>query len=248
VSLYDFFLAHAGPDTAQAERLYDLLAAETSVFLDSRSIVLGDDWDRVLAEAQRQSRVTVVLVSANTDVAFYQREEIATAIDLARTGQPEHRVVPVYLEHPASNVPYGLRLKHGLAISSRQPMEQVAARLIDLHRILVVEVPAGRLISAVRRPLQQSPSLMAEPSAHVPPLANPVATSANIRGWIVEANPRLWLRSGPGFEYRTVGSLEYGRRAYGNCGGVESGGTAWYLLHTNGDGWAWGNSAYLTPV
>jgi hypothetical protein len=68
--LYDFFLAHAGPDTAEAERLYDLLASETSVFLDRRSIVLGDDWDRTLAEAQKQSRVTVVLVSANTDTAF----------------------------------------------------------------------------------------------------------------------------------------------------------------------------------
>src|SRR5215467_4255935 len=83
VSSYDFFLAHAGSDTAQAERLYDLLVAETSVFLDSKSIVLGDDWDRVLAEAQRHSRVTVVLVSANSDVAFYQREEIAEAIELA---------------------------------------------------------------------------------------------------------------------------------------------------------------------
>lgn len=137
---FDFFLAHAGPDTAQAERLYGLLAAETSVFLDSKSILPGDDWDRVIAEAQRQSRVTVVLVSANTQVAFYQREEIAAAIELARTGQPEHTVVPVYLESAVSNVPYGLRLKHSLAISSRQPIEQVAARLIDLHRILVAKV------------------------------------------------------------------------------------------------------------
>ena len=44
----DFFLAHAGPDTATAERLYGLLADETSFFLDSRSLVLGDDWDRHL--------------------------------------------------------------------------------------------------------------------------------------------------------------------------------------------------------
>jgi hypothetical protein len=74
---YDFFLAHAGLDAAQAERLYDLLSTETKVFLDTRSLLLGDDWDRMLAEAQRSSRVTVVLVSANTDTAFYQREEIA---------------------------------------------------------------------------------------------------------------------------------------------------------------------------
>lgn len=77
---YDFFLAHAGPDAATAERLYDLLARKTRVFLDSKSIDLGEDWDRLLAEAQRRSRATVVLVSAHTDAASYQREEIATAI------------------------------------------------------------------------------------------------------------------------------------------------------------------------
>ncbi len=141
MSSYDFFLAHTGPDTAQAERLYDLLTTETSVFLDSKSIVLGDDWDRTLAEAQRQSRVTVVLVSASTDAAFYQREEIAAAIDLARKPEAEHRVVPVYLEPVPTGAPYGLRLKHGLAISSRQPIEQVAARLLHLHRTLVAQAP-----------------------------------------------------------------------------------------------------------
>ena len=36
-----------------------------------------------LAAAQRRSRVTIVLVSPNTDEAYYQREEIAAAIDWA---------------------------------------------------------------------------------------------------------------------------------------------------------------------
>lgn len=155
MSSYDFFLAHAGPDTAQAEQLYDLLAAETSVFLDSKSIVLGEDWDRTLSEAQRQSRVTVVLVSASTDEAFYQREEIAVAIDLARKPEAGHRVVPVYLEPAPASVPYGLRLKHGLAISNRQPIEQVAVRLLHLHRTLVAQAPRP----ASRRPGSSQPVL-----------------------------------------------------------------------------------------
>lgn len=136
---YDFFLAHAGPDTATAERLYDLLAAETRVFLDSKSLVLGDDWDQALAEAQRLSRVTVVLVSANTDAAFYQREEIAAAIDLARRSEAGHRVVPVHLDLHSGDVPYGLRLKHGLAVSDQVPIQQVAARLLDLHRTIAAQ-------------------------------------------------------------------------------------------------------------
>ena len=49
---WDFFLAHAGPDLASAERLYALLSAESRVFLDSYCLRLGDDWDLELACAQ----------------------------------------------------------------------------------------------------------------------------------------------------------------------------------------------------
>ncbi|HZD01525.1 MAG TPA: TIR domain-containing protein [Actinomycetes bacterium] len=133
---YDFFIAHAGPDTPKAERLFDLLAQETRVFLDSKSLMLGDDWDRMLSEAQRGSRVTVVLISNNTDEAFYQREEIAAAINLARKSEAVHRVVPVYLDPPSDTIPYGLRLKHGLTVSDQLPVENVATRLVDLHRML----------------------------------------------------------------------------------------------------------------
>ena len=146
---YDFFLAHAGPDTVWAERLYDLLRAEARVFLDSKSLLLGDDWDRALPEAQRSSRVTVVLVSANTGTAFYQREEIAAAIDMARADTTRHRVVPVYLDTSRESIPYGLRLKRGLDVSETFPLEQAAERLLDLHRTLVAGALSAR--TALRR-------------------------------------------------------------------------------------------------
>lgn len=159
---YDFFLAHAGPDAAEAERLYDLLADETRVFLDTKSIVLGDDWDRTVVEAQRQSRVTVVLVSANTDAAFYQREEIAAAIDLARRTETKHRVIPVYLEPVPDSTPYGLRLKQGLTVSAQEPIEQIAARLLDFHRTLVAEAIPGpeRVATAIPKPAQSRTELI----------------------------------------------------------------------------------------
>ena len=134
---YDFFLAHAGPDAATAERLYDLLARKTRVFLDSKSIDLGEDWDRVLAEAQRRSRATVVLVSAHTDAASYQREEIATAIALGRRDEARHTVVPVYLPPATPDVPpYGLRRKQGMVVSDQLPIQKVAARLLEFHRAM----------------------------------------------------------------------------------------------------------------
>lgn len=50
-----------------AEQLYDLLVPKAKVFLDSRELMLGDNWDEELAAAQRNSLITVVLVSRKTE-------------------------------------------------------------------------------------------------------------------------------------------------------------------------------------
>lgn len=132
---WDFFLAHAGVDSDRADALYQLLSTHARVFLDSRSLKLGDDWDATLARAQRGSLITVVLVSASTDQAYYQREEIAGALSMAREDQSKHRVVPVYLDGVTAdraNIPYGLRLKHGLTAAKDDGLAFVAGQLLEL--------------------------------------------------------------------------------------------------------------------
>jgi tetratricopeptide (TPR) repeat protein len=125
-----FFMAYAAPDADVAERLYGLLAVESTVFLDRRSLRLGDDWDRELAAAQRRAEITVVLVSDHTEEGFYQREEIARAIDMARQGS--HRVVPLWLPGTDRHaVPYGLRIKHGLAVGDTGDLTEVARKLLE---------------------------------------------------------------------------------------------------------------------
>lgn len=132
-SQWDFFLAHAGPDLPRAEELYDRLADRARVFLDSRCLLLGDDWDTSLAAAQRASRITVVLVSSRTDEAYYEREEIAAALAMARKAREKHRVVPVFLDGQiGDDVPYGLRLKHGLTISEGLSLADAATSLLEL--------------------------------------------------------------------------------------------------------------------
>ena len=75
---WDFFLAHAGADLNSAKRLYKYLVdGGSKVFLDSECLLPGDEWDARLAAAQRRSRVTIVLVSRKTNLAYYQREEVA---------------------------------------------------------------------------------------------------------------------------------------------------------------------------
>lgn len=86
---WDFFIAYAGPDEHTAEVLYDALQPHSRPFLASRNLLLGDDWDAKSAEAQRESLVTVVLVSDNSDnsdKAYYQREEIAAGRAVATAG------------------------------------------------------------------------------------------------------------------------------------------------------------------
>jgi L-histidine N-alpha-methyltransferase len=131
--VWALFLAHAGADSGPAKALYDLLSPHCKIFLDSESLMLGDDWDRELSQAQRKALVTVVLVSPKTDQAYYQREEIAAAIHMARTSEGEHRVVPVFLEGAnPDDVPYGLRLKHGLHLSPTRTLADAAKELLNL--------------------------------------------------------------------------------------------------------------------
>jgi hypothetical protein len=73
------------------------------------------------------------MVSKNTEGAYYQREEVAAAIAMAR--KDKHRVVPIFI-HPASpasqDVPYGLRLKNGLSARGNRGLEECAKRLRGL--------------------------------------------------------------------------------------------------------------------
>jgi TIR domain len=135
---WDIFLAHAGADVLAAEELYNLLEPHCKVFLDKHCLLLGDDWDLELALAQRKSLVTVVLVSPRTEQAYYLRDEIAAAINMARKGKDKHRVVPVFLGAGTDEIEdtYGLRLKHGLYLSRENGFEGVAQRLLDLLRRL----------------------------------------------------------------------------------------------------------------
>jgi hypothetical protein len=131
--LYDFFLAHASADKEAAEELFDLFPPPYRVFLDSRCLKLGDDWDVAISKVQRRSRITVVLVSSRTESAYYQREEIAAAINMAR--RDTHRVVPIYLDgwpDAESEFPYGLRLRHGLSATDEGGLEHVVSRLKEL--------------------------------------------------------------------------------------------------------------------
>lgn len=132
---WDFFLSHAGADLETADQLYVLLAGQATVFLDARCLELGDDWDTRLAAALGGSCVIVVLISVRTDQAYYEGEEIATAIQLVRQNSGRQRVVPVYLDDQCTT-PFGLRRKHSLYLTKAGSLGGVADRLLELREKL----------------------------------------------------------------------------------------------------------------
>ena len=76
-----------------------------------------------------------MLISKNTDQAYYQREEIANAIAMARKAETEHRVVPVYVDTDGEeevDTPYGLRLKHSVKLSKVGGVDGLARKLLEL--------------------------------------------------------------------------------------------------------------------
>jgi TIR domain len=136
---WDFFLAHAGADLEVAKNLKESLEPPARVFLDAVNIQLGDDWDERLSEAQRSSLISVVIVSPNTKKAYYQREEIAAALQMAREDPDTHRVIPLYLsarQIPPGEIPYGLRLKHSLQISKEDEFPAACRRLLETLEVM----------------------------------------------------------------------------------------------------------------
>lgn len=140
---WDIFISHAGPDSEAAVQLHkQLAAAGLRVFTDKLSLLLGDDWAVEIPRAQKQSRITVVLLSPRCDRAYYEREEIAAAIALARDERYVHRVVPIFLEgFPADpgDMPFGLRSKHGLSAPNVGGISGVAESLRELHTRIVTK-------------------------------------------------------------------------------------------------------------
>lgn len=108
-----------------------LEAGGATVFLDAHGLLPGDVWPRVLAQAQARSAVTVILVSKHTSGAYYQLEELAEAIEMARHGKSGHRVVPVYLE-PVEQVPFGLRVVQGVWALDPTGVQDTVSHLLRL--------------------------------------------------------------------------------------------------------------------
>jgi diguanylate cyclase (GGDEF)-like protein len=130
---YHFFIAHSATDISKAIELYNLLTTRgMSVYLDAISMKPGDLWDEKLQESQSEALVTLVLISINTSNSFYQKEEVAIAIELSR--QFNRLVIPIYLEPilDQKHIPYGLKRIQSLFVTENKDLLKISDELVDL--------------------------------------------------------------------------------------------------------------------
>ncbi|MGE3357398.1 MAG: FxSxx-COOH system tetratricopeptide repeat protein, partial [Acidimicrobiia bacterium] len=155
--VHDVFVAHASPDKPIAREFVAALeAGGASAFLDEADLSPGDVWDQAIPDYHAASKVTLVLVSRHTLDAWYQRDEIAAAIEWVRRNG-RHRIMPVYLER-VERVPYGLRIVRGLWALDAQGRAEAVRRVLRLLpglddvqvRVWSPQVPAANRFFAGR--------------------------------------------------------------------------------------------------
>jgi hypothetical protein len=212
-------------------------AAGIPSWCDTASLYPGDDRHPTIRRAITEGALAFIPCFSSRSAARRasgQNDELLLAVSQMR----RHRLdipwlIPVRFDD--CDIP-DLELGAGRTLASIQ-----RADLFGPGR----EQAAGRLVVAVQRLLRFPLPLVAEPTPPVPAPAAPVAVPVGNVTWIVEADPVLWLRSGPGKSFPTVGCLDYGQQARGNSSGVKGGKYTWYPIQGNDDGWAWGNGIWL---
>lgn len=145
---YDVFLIYGRADEATADALYEALTRDRGlrVFLDARSLLPGDTWDRAVPAAIAKSRLVLALIGpAEADgEAWYEKELVVDGIEHARRGAGGRRMIPVLLpgSHRAA-LHYGLRRLKAIEVPARTPPAQIPSCIIEaLDPLLPARGPA----------------------------------------------------------------------------------------------------------
>jgi hypothetical protein len=122
---YDVFIAYAGPDVEYAQQLDTLLSTIGNKIFLATNLPSGTFWEEEILAAQSDSLLTAVLLSSSTSKAWFQKEEIQTAIRLAR--EKGHRILPIYLAGESPQAP--LLQIEGIFLEKERSLLRVALRI-----------------------------------------------------------------------------------------------------------------------
>lgn len=126
---WDFFIAHSSKDNWEAERIYEKLSEIGNCFIDTRFILPGDKWTEKIRTAQGNSKCSIILITQNTPVAWYEESEYLYAINLVRN--ENHRVVPILLGKD-SKLPYGLEQINAIKLDDYWDIEKYLEKFEEI--------------------------------------------------------------------------------------------------------------------
>ena len=130
---WDIFLSFAGKRPAEAHAFYDALGKHGRVFFTAAKQDALTNWASDIRLAQQNSDSSVVLVSTESQSAYYQQEEVAFAISLSRESRGAHKVIPVYLDGRPKATEwnlYGLHILQDVSVPEVGGIQAAADRVL----------------------------------------------------------------------------------------------------------------------
>ncbi len=137
---YDFFISY---ERSISEKFALKLQHELSetfdknVFIDKESIKFGDNWEKEIRAALKDSHTFVVLLPLASNPSIYVESEVTGAIELARS-DPNRKIVPVLVDESntkSADWPLGLNTYQGIFATEEGGVREVAEKLASDNQI-----------------------------------------------------------------------------------------------------------------
>ncbi len=129
---YDIFISYPSQEFDIAKEIYKHFSTRFSVFMDKISLKCGMDWTEEIPKAQKNSAVTLAIISNNTKKAFYEKEEITRAIKLRKLRK--HIIIPIILTNDENipDLPFGLENIQYLTINDENDINILYNKVVEI--------------------------------------------------------------------------------------------------------------------
>ncbi len=182
---HDVFISHSSKDKPIADAICaNLEGSGIRCWIAPRDIIPGEDWPTAITNAIAQSRIMVLVFSANSNSS----EDVGREIMLAANNKAV--IIPFKIENiePEPGKQYYLANTHWLDAINPPTQEQIEA-LVDCVKALVPAIQISRVENPLTTPMQSD-----HPAPHNEPPQQPMVQAAPRKkaGW----TRYLWIPGG----------------------------------------------------
>jgi tetratricopeptide (TPR) repeat protein len=177
VMAHDVFVSYSVKDKATADAICAALEANgIRVWIAPRDVMPGSDWGESIIEAIEQSRVMILIFSANSNASPQIKREIERAVNKGVT------VVPFRIDDilPSKTLEYFISTQHWLDAFT-PPLEKHLDNLVSILRSIFTKLEGKAPEPRLKPPPPQEEATAAAPVHPAPPVAAPGETTLTLR-------------------------------------------------------------------